>query len=51
MAVVGGFDWSAFNQSLKKQRAASKAKGKKKTGTGKATGGKGQQKPIGGGSL
>ena len=35
MATVGGFDWSAFNQSLKKQRAARK----------------GKKKPPGGGSL
>ena len=46
MATVGGFNWSAFNQSLKKQRAA--RKGKKKTGTNK---GKGKKKPPGGGSL
>jgi hypothetical protein len=26
MATVGGFDWSAFNKSLKKQRAKKAAK-------------------------
>jgi hypothetical protein len=31
MATVGGFDWSKFNQSLKKQRARKP----KKTGGGK----------------
>ena len=30
MATVGGFDWSKFNKSLKKQRA----KAKKKSGSG-----------------
>ena len=49
MVTVGGFDWSKFNASLKKQRAARKAKSKgKKTGRGK---GKGKRPPPGGGSL
>jgi hypothetical protein len=47
MATVSGFDWSAFNQSLRKQRAARKGKAKKKPG-----GSKGKKKrPPGGGSL